>query len=423
MTELAAWAVAGVLILFNAALAGSEMALVSLPAHRREALRERGSRGERAARLAADPDRYLSTVQIGITLVGFLASATAAVGSGDSLADALSFLGGAAEPVAVVLLTVTVAFVALVVGELAPKRIALSDPETWALRAAGPIDRLASLLGPAVWFVSRASDAVLFVLRAPRGRDSSMPLSAEEIEQFIRVQRGLSPAQQEVIGEALAVGDRRVRGVLVPRGEIVAFKATDSAVDVLQSALASGHTRFPVYDGDLDATIGVVHLADLMDTRATVGSLAQPAPSVPETATVLSTLRRLQGARRKLALVFDEHGGLEGIVTVEDLVEELVGEIYDERDRVQVPARRDTAGQLHVAGSLSLYDLDEYGVALPASSAATVGGFVLEQIGHLPTVGERVEAPPWLLEVTRCNATTVIEVVISQADAENESRG
>ena len=112
MTELAAWAVAGVLILFNAALAGSEMALVSLPAHRREALRERGSHGERAARLAANPDRYLSTVQIGITLVGFLASATAAVGSGDSLADALSFLGGAAEPVAVVLLTVTVAFVA-----------------------------------------------------------------------------------------------------------------------------------------------------------------------------------------------------------------------------------------------------------------------------------------------------------------------
>ena len=418
MTELAVWAVAGLLILVNAALAGSEMALVSLPAHRRDALRDSGARGQRAARLAAQPDRYLPTVQIGITLVGFLASATAAVGSSDRLANALRFLGDAAEPLAVVFLTMAVAFLALVVGELAPKRVALSDPETWALRVARPIDHLARVLSPAVWVASQATDAVLFAVRAPRHTGEPAPLSPEEIEQFILLQRGLSPAQLDVISEALAVGDRQVRGVLVPRGEIVAFAATQSAEDALPPALDSGHTRFPVYEDDLDGTIGVVHLADLIETQASVGALARPAPTVPETATVLATLRRLQRERRKLALVVDEHGGLDGIVTVEDLVEELVGEIYDERDRVQVRARRDAAGALRVAGSLSLYDLEEHGVKLPPSRAATVGGFVLERLGHRQRLGERVEAQPWLLEVTRCTSTTVIEVLIRQPEGE-----
>ena len=386
------------LIVLNAAFAGSELALVSLREGQLRRFEQRGERGRRVARLARDPNRFLATVQIGITLAGFLASATAAVSLAEPLVDPLAFLGGMAEPAAIVLVTIVLTFFTLVVGELAPKRVALQRAERWAQFAAPPLDLLSRIARPVVWLLARATDITVRLMGGDPGARRG-EATEEELRDVLETTRRFSPHQRHIIVGALDSAERPLQDILVPRRDVVAIDAHTSARDALEILRVSGHSRAPVFTGDLDDVSGVVHLRDLVEATALVGELAHPAVALPESINVLEALRQLQTAREALAIVTNEFGGTEGIVTIEDLIEEIVGEIYDESDRDVRAVERASDGSLLLPGSFPMHDLEDLDVALPDGDYSTVAGLVLQQLGHLPEPGERVEVNGWQLEV------------------------
>jgi putative hemolysin len=392
-------ALIGALILLNAAFAGTELAIVSLrEGQLRRLEREGGERGRKVAELARDPTRFLATIQVGITLAGFLASATAAISLAEPLVQPLAFLGDAARPVAVVLVTVVLAFFTLVLGELAPKRVALQRAERWAVIAARPVSFLAGVARPVVWLLARASDlAVRLMGGDPRAAGEPIP-EAEVRDLAGRL--AYSPLQRQIILGAFDIAERTVRDVLVPRPDVLAFPKDTPAADARRQLRIRGHSRAPVFTEDLDDADGVVHIRDLVDFEGRVGDSAGDALVLPETLGALEALRQLQVNRQSLALVVNEYGGTEGIVTVEDLVEELVGEIYDEVDPDVQGAERRPDGSFILPGSFPMHDLVDLRIELPESeSYSTVAGLVLEQLGHLPKPGEVVEVGGWCIEV------------------------
>ncbi|MGH9267084.1 MAG: hemolysin family protein, partial [Acidimicrobiales bacterium] len=322
------------LILLNAAFAGSELALVSLREGQLKRLEARGGSGRVLARLAREPNRFLATIQIGITLAGFLASAAAAVSLAEPLEGPLDFLGDLARPAAIVVVTLLLAYFTLVFGELAPKRVAMQRAERWGLLAARPLAFLSALTRPAVWMLSHSTDIAVRLMGGDPRRQRE-EVSEEELREMVGAHTNFSPEQRVIISGAFEIAERTLDEVLRPRRDVVVLSSDTSAADALEVLVASGHSRAPVAEGgDLDRVVGVVHLRDLLGGgQATAGERAKPAAFLPESVQVLHALRDLQQARQQLAVVVDEHGGAEGIVTVEDLLEELVGEIYDETDR------------------------------------------------------------------------------------------
>jgi len=324
-----------VLVLVNAWFAGSEVALISLREGQLQRLEQEGGRGRLVAQLARDPNQFLSTIQIGITLAGFLASAAAAVTLAGPLVPLLGFLGGAAEPVAIVLVTSVLTYVTLVVGELAPKRIALQRPERWAKLAARPLAVISTLTRPVVWLLSRSTDLLVRLA----GGDPSMQRDAvteEEVRDLVATQATFSPQHRTLLIGAFEIAERRLRDVLIPRRDIVALPAEASAEEGVRKLVETTHSRAPVYKGDLDEIVGIAHLVDLVGASGRVADHVRPALALPESLGVLDALRRLQAERQAMAIVINEYGGTEGIVTVEDLLEELVGEIYDETERCRM---------------------------------------------------------------------------------------
>jgi magnesium and cobalt exporter, CNNM family len=387
-----------VLILVNAAFAGSEVALISLREGQLRRLEAEAGRGRLVARLARDPSQFLSTVQIGITLAGFLASAAAAVSLAGPLVEPLGFLGRWAEPAAVVAVTVLLTFASLVLGELAPKRIALQRPEGWARLAARPLAAISVLARPLVWLLSRSTD--LLVRLAGGDPDAQRdPITEEEVRDMIATQASFPPEQRTILVGALEMTERHLRSVLVPRRDVVALPADLSVDEGVRRLVASTHVRAPVYRGDLDDVAGIAHLVDLVDADGRIADHCRPALALPESAGVLEALRRMQRERQQLAIVLNEYGGTEGIVTIEDLLEELVGEIYDEFDRDIAGARHEPDGAVVLPGSFPVHDLPDLGVDLPEGPYVTVAGLVLDRLGRIPAPGETVVVDGWTLEV------------------------
>ena len=403
-------ALVGVLVVLNAAFAGSEIALVSLSDSRLQRLEERGRTGRTLAALARDPGRYMSTIQIGITLAGFLAAAAGATTLAQPLVEPLSFLGAAARPTAILLVTVAISFVTLVFGELAPKRLAMQRAEGWSLVAARPLSVLARLTAPAVWLLTRSTDLTVRLF----GGDPEMAreeVTEEELRDMVAAQP-LSREQQSIIEGAFEVAERSLREILVPRNKVHAVGEETPVRDAIRDLVESGHSRAPVIAGDLDHVAGIVHLRDLVDRDGAVGQAARPAIVMPETVQVLDALARLREQREQMAIVIGEHGGTEGIVTLEDLLEEIVGEIYDEYDRDLNPAdpegvQRDGTGAVTVPGTFAIHDLPELGFAVPQGEYATVAGLVLARLGRLPDLGEAVDAGDTRLEVLERGATAI----------------
>jgi putative hemolysin len=341
------------LLVLNAGFAGSEIALISLREGQLARLEKRSAAGRALARLARDPNRFLSTIQIGITLAGFLASATAAVALADPLVEPLGFLGRAARPAAVFVITLGLTFVTLVFGELAPKRLAMQRAEGWGLLAARPLTVVAKVASPAVWLLSHATDLTVRVLGGDPGRDRE-EVTEEEIRDLIAAQSSYTVEQRQIIDGALEVADRTLRQIVVPRSRVVALPADLSVEEGLRRLAEVGHSRAPVYTDDLDDADRVVAVLGLLSRSGTVGDHARDALALPESLNAVVALRELQSARQQLALVVSEHGGVEGIVTVEDLVEELVGEIYDEHDRDVMAVVHESDGSLLVPGGFPL---------------------------------------------------------------------
>jgi putative hemolysin len=412
------WQIGLVLVLMvaNAAFAGSEMALISLREGQLRRLEAEGGRGLLVARLARDPNQFLSTVQIGITLAGFLASAVAAVSLAEPLVEPLAFLGGWAEPAAIVLVTVVLTFLSLVVGELAPKRIALQRPEGWAKLAARPLAVTSAVTRPLVWLLSRSTD--LLVRLAGGDPDAQREaVSEEEVRDMIATQASFPPEQRTILVGALEMTERRLRDVLVPRREVVALPADLDVEEAVRRLVASTHGRAPVSDGDLDDVAGVAHLVDLVGAAGRIGDRCRPALALPESIGVLEALRRMQRERQQLAIVINEYGGTEGIVTIEDLLEELVGEIYDEFDRDVSAVQHEPGGAMVLPGSFPVHDLPDLGVELPAGPYTTVAGLVLDQLGHLPAAGEQVEVGGWVLEVLEVDRNAIQRLRLRPAAA------
>lgn len=407
-------ALVAILILVNASLAGAEMALVTLRESQVNRLASESERGRRLAALSADPNRFLSTIQIGITLAGFLASATAAVSLAQPLIGPLRVLGDAAEPVAVVIVTLILSYLTLVLGELAPKRIAMQRAPQWALRAAGPLSVIAFLARPLVWGLARSTEGVvrLFGLDPHAGREE---VSEEEIRDMISSSETIPAEQRSILEGALELDERRLWQVLVPRAEVVFVAAVDSTAAARDALIEAGLSRAPVTGDSEDDVLGFVHLRQLVAGKGVVRDYVRPALVLPDSAGVLQALARMQQSRGQLALVVDEFGSIAGIVTLEDLLEEIVGEIYDEFDRDTAAVVRKPDGEIELAGSFPAHDLSDLGIDLEPGRHATVAGILLEEFGEIPPVGAAATIGDYEMSVLEVTQRAILRIKITPA--------
>ncbi len=409
------------LILINGALSGSEMALVSLRDSQIQRLERESGGGRVLARLAREPNRFLATIQIGITLAGFLASAFAATSLARPLIPALGGLGSAAEPVAVVLVTLILTFITLVLGELAPKRIAMQRAERWATAAARPVDWLATASRPVVWLLGKSTNGVVRLVGADPAANRE-EITAEEIRDLVVAQRGFSVQQREIISGAFEITERELRQILVPRSEVFVIPAQLPVRDALNAVAVSGHTRVPVVGRDLDDLVGVAHLRDLLGSSSgTAADVARPPTLLPESLAVAEAMRRLRLMREQFAFVVDEHGSIDGIVTMEDLVEEVIGEIYDETDRDIERVVTEPDGAMLLPGSFPLHDLTDLDIDMDRAAHAdytTIAGLILDQLGHIPTAaGEVITMPDFTAEVTEVRGRAITQVRLRRTGA------
>ena len=410
-------ALVAVLVAINAAFAGTELALVSLREGQLQRLAERSSTGAVLARLARQPNQFLATIQIGITLAGFLASAAAAVSLAQPLEEPLSFLGGAAEAASVIIVTLVLAYFTLVFGELAPKRIAMQRAEKWGMVMARPLDLLSTLTKPIVWLLSRSTDIAVRLL----GGDPNMQrevITEEELRDMVAIQETFSDQQRLIIDGAFEIAERRLDEVMVPRNDVEIIDAEATCAQALEILLESGHSRAPVAEKrNLDRTVGMVRLRNLIGrNEEPVTARMREMPAFPDAARVLTALREFQTHRTQMAVVIGEHGQALGIVTVEDLVEELVGEIYDETDPDLASVGREADGTITLPGSFPVHDLVDLDVELPGGDFTTVSGLVLDELGRFPMVGETLTIGEWRIEVRSIERHRIQQLAIRPAD-------
>lgn len=410
----------GLVLLFvvvGGVFAGTEIALVSLRESQLDQLERKGGRGARVASVARDPNRFLAAVQIGVTVAGFFSAAYGASTLAPDFAPALVSLGlssGVADTVSLIALTLAIAYASLVLGELVPKRIALQRSASVAVLVGPPLDRFATLMRPVVWFLSVSTNAVVRLL----GGDphaTSEEMSDEELRYLVDQHEGLEPAERQILTDVFDAGDRTLREVMRPRGDAVVLPAAATIADAVDTVRASPYSRYPVVGRGPDDVRGFLHVRDLLgaDPQALVSSLAREITFLPGTNKVLPTLAWLRDHRHHIAVVVDEYGGTDGIVTLEDLVEELVGEIHDEYDAPLVAARSGTAG---LDAGLSI---EEFGAAcgldLPDGPYETAAGFVLHRLGRVALVGDRVALGDAELEVTRVEGHRITHLAVHPA--------
>ncbi|RIQ20457.1 hemolysin family protein [Jiangella rhizosphaerae] len=396
-----------VFILIGGVFAATELALVSLRESQLAQLAQQGRRGERVSELARNPNRFLSAVQIGVTVAGFFSAAYGASTLAPDLAPVLEdwgLPGGAADTVAFIVLTLFIAYLSLVLGELVPKRIALQRAAGVSLAVAPPLDRFATLMRPVIWFLSRSTDVVVRML----GGDPSAQreeISDEELRELVSGHEGLGEEERRIVGDVLDVGDRQVREVMRPRTEVDFLEADLPVFKAVKLASTMPHSRYPVVGTSTDDVVGFVHVRDLFDPEMSgrsirVGELVRDVLVLPGTKRVLPAMTEMRRQGSHLAVVVDEYGGTAGIVTLEDLVEELVGEIRDEYDTDELPVSAAAGGVVDVDGMLNIGDFAERtGVELPDGPYETVAGFVVARLGRLPSPGDVVDYDGVRIEV------------------------
>ncbi len=404
-----------VLVAANAALAGTEMALISLREVQLDRLERRSPTGAVLARLGRQPNRFLATIQIGITVAGFLASAIAAISLAEPLQSALGLEGSGIGATLVVLITLVLSFITLVFGELAPKRLAMQRAESWALVMARPLDVFSRIARPVVWLLSVTTDLVVRLFRGDPNVHRET-VTGEELRDMVRIHETFSPEQRRILGAAFEIAERRVDRIMVPRMEVFIIDADQPCDGALLALRESGHSQAPVASGrKADEIIGVVHLRDLVGSREPTASVARPILRLPESALLFTVLRILQSNRTKVAMVVDEYGATAGLVTVEDVLEELVGEIYDETDTDLTGIIRLDDATVIVPGGFPIHDLVDLDIDLPLGNYATIAGLVLDHLGRFPKVGERLQVADHELEVRRVQRHRITEVSISRS--------
>lgn len=420
-----------VLILANGFFAASEIAMIATRKSRIDALLEKGVKSAAAvARLKNDPDRLLATVQIGITIVGSLASAiggAAAIGFVKPFIEnlPLPYVARWGEPLAILLVVMPIAYLSLVLGELVPKSLALRYSERIACLVAPVIDFLSRISSFLVKTLTASSNAVLWIFGGKEKNEGASFITVEEVKSLIQegAAKGIfNETEKELIHSVFEFADTPVKVVMIPRPEIHAIEVNASLAEVAKSFVDSGFSRIPVYEGELDRIIGILYNKDVFKALQEKSDFRirdhlHPAFFVPSSLPISELLKQLQRRRLAMALVVNEFGEVEGLATLEDLLEEIVGEIRDEYDREERgPVEHLPDGSMVIQGSTLLKDLkSDYGLPFEESpDYLTLAGFVLAQLKRIPRGGERVEYNGYRLTIVDMEGRRIVRVKLEE---------
>ncbi|KPH75606.1 hemolysin family protein [Bosea vaviloviae] len=415
------------LTVINGLLAMSELAVVSSRPARLKVLSDQGNKGATTAlRLAENPGRFLSTVQIGITLVGVLSGAFSGATLGARLSEWLATQGltpAMSDGFGVGIVVVGITYLSLILGELVPKQIALRDPERVAARVAPAMLLIAKVGAPLVFLLDLSGRAVLSLL-GQKG-ESEERVTEEEVRTIIAEAETagvLERDEREMISGVMRLADRSARALMTPRREVEVIDLADSADEIRAQLRATRRSRLPVQEGEADSIIGVVVVKDLIDFLSDGGThdlrgLVNEAPVVMDTAGALQVLREIRSSRVHMALVFDEYGHFEGIITPGDVLEAIIGAFQEEEeDEPPIVTRAD--GSWLVAGWMQVDEFShELGIHIPRDADfQTVAGFILAELNHLPNVGEVFEKGHWRFEVVDLDGRRIDKILVSRID-------
>jgi len=394
-----------VLTLVNAFFAASEMAMVSVDRIR---LMNKAEEGDKKARLLLDilkePSRFLSTIQVGITFAGFFSSASAAVSISTALGGRLEALGVPfGKDIAFVGITLMLSYIMLVIGELVPKRIALNHAERFAMLAVRPISMVAKVMHPFVTFLSLSTNAILRLLGVSQeGVEAKVTL--EEISSMVEVgheQGFINPVEREMIKSVISFDDKLAEEIMTARTEVYMIDADDRIEDYIDDLLSLKYSRIPVYEEDIDNIVGILYLKDyLLEAyksgflNVDIKAILRPAYFVPERKNINDLFLELKNTRKHMAVLIDEYGGFSGIVTMEDLIEEIMGDIDDEYDHDDPDVKLLDKDTYIARGSVSIKELNsrlEIELDEETEDYDTLGGFIIHHLGYIPDDGDKPE--------------------------------
>jgi putative hemolysin len=425
------------LTLLEGFFVAAEIALVSIRRSRVEQLVEEGSSGaRRVRRLLDDPGRFLAVSQLGLTVIGFFASAFAAVSLTDGLTKLLVSAGlgeGTATGVALVIVTVVLALFTIIFAELVPKTLALANAERVALSLAVPVDVLARALGPLIALLTGITRAIAGLLGASVTNEAQ--ITAEELR--LIVERGgeqgvLEAEEEQMINAVIELGERRLHEVMIPRIAIVSLPANSTLEETIDIVVDEGHSRIPVYEESIDEVIGILYAKDLLpflksgsDPRPEIRTLLRPPVFVPESMTVDDLLHEFQRRKVHIAIILDEYGGTAGLVTIEDLLEEIVGEIQDEFDTEEPMVVSISDDEARIDGRADVDDLAElFDITLGLEDEDeydTVGGLIYHRIGGVPKPGDQVQVDGLTLTVETTDGRRVGKVLVVRERNEDQA--
>src|SRR6478609_4894776 len=416
------------LIVASGVFVAAEMSLVSLRESQVRQLAHRSKRGRTVAKLNDNPNRFLSAVQIGVTLFGFLSAAFGGATLADQLAPVLVRTFGLQERVAatiaLIFVTVVISYGSIVIGELTAKRLALQRSEAFALGLAPLVDFVATVLRPVIWFLGASTNLLVRLFGGDPGAGRE-EVSDEEIRAMVSGSTTISDEERQIVDDVFAAGQRALREVMVPRTEVDFLPGDMPAHRAVREVLQAPHSRYPVMGESADDVIGFLHLRDLLDpdvsARTTpIREMTRPVVSMPGTVRVLRALNDMRRERQHIAIVMDEYGGTAGIVTIEDLVEELVGEIADEYD-VVVEDKVGLPGEFEVDGLLTLAEFAEKTeLLLEEGPYDTLAGYFMARLGRLPALGDEIVAQA--LEESDRDIAIQLELRVIELDGRRASR-
>jgi putative hemolysin len=420
--------IVAILIVVNGLLSMSELAIVSSRPARLAALVEKGVAGSRRAlALASDPGKFLSTVQIGITLIGVLSGAFSGATLGQRLTLWLTELGlsqGLADAIGVGSVVGVITYASLIVGELVPKQIALRDPEAVAVRVAPAMMLLAKASLPLVWLLDRSGKALLWLL-GQRG-EAEEKISEEEIRTLVVEAENagvLEPGEKEMIAGVMRLGDLPVAAVMTPRHEVDLVDLSESEAVVAAAIRGSNHSRFPVCDGNRDHALGIVSAKELLDAYLSeqtldIRKLVREAPIIPETVDARDVIAILRDSPVHMGLVHDEYGTFQGVVTSFDILEAIVGAFHTEEGPAEAAFVQRDDGSYLISGWMPAAEFAALlGIPLPASRPyQTFAGFLLQEFGTIPDVGEKIETGGWRFEIVDRDGRRIDKVLASRVE-------
>ena len=421
------------LTLANGYFSASELAVVSAKRAILEPEAEEGDKRSQAVlKLSADSGQFLATIQVAITLVGFASSAFASTSLSDPLGGWFMSLGmpeAIAQPLAPVIITLAVSYLSIVVGELVPKRIALADSEGVAKSVSGVIRTFMHVARPFVWLTSKSANG-LSALLGIASADEREGVSEEEIKYMVTDADELTDQEKSMIHEVIDLGDTIAREVMVPRVDMTAMEDTSTLSEVLTVMRRTGYSRIPIYHDSVDRIVGIAHIKDLISPILDDGRGADPvaahvrtADYVPDTKDIIPLLSEMQSSHDQMVIVVDEYGGTAGIITVEDIVEEVVGEIEDEFDPDNKYLTQLSDREWLVDGRFSIDDAIELGWPIEDNEEyETVAGFVLELADKLPRPGDVIEKDGYQFRVQsmRGRRLSMLRVIAPESPAEED---